>query len=248
MNHGDSLLQHVITLSISEECNLATGAQEEQAVDARINHAVDGALERLKVERALLGQRDDNRGDNTVEVDSVMSDYLYSSVSINSKTICPSTPIVKNARKGRIKRPAEKRALISFGVFETRRYRAICQDRDGAAKEQRRETNGCSRPWGSRKPGRLALLDRLAAVHDDNAVGDIAHGLDVVADEDHGQTEFFFQVGQQIENLRTNRNVKCAGGLVGDQSRRASGKEHGQSQRADAGHRKAAREAHPARS
>ena len=69
MNHGDGLLQHVITLSIGQKCNLTTGAQEEQAVDARIDHAVDGALERLEVERALLGQRNDNRGDNTVEVD-----------------------------------------------------------------------------------------------------------------------------------------------------------------------------------
>ena len=37
MNHGNGLLQHVITLSIGQKCNLTTGAQEEQAVDARID-------------------------------------------------------------------------------------------------------------------------------------------------------------------------------------------------------------------
>lgn len=34
--------------------------------------------------------------------------------------------------------------------------------------------------------GGRALLDSLARVHDDDAVRDVAHGLDVVTDEHHG--------------------------------------------------------------
>ncbi len=64
-SHG--LLQYVIALRVGEERNLARGAQEEQAVDASVDHAVDGALERLQVKLFLLGQRDDDRGDYAVE-------------------------------------------------------------------------------------------------------------------------------------------------------------------------------------
>ena len=62
MHHGDGLLQNVVALRVGEEGNLARGSQEEQTVDARVDHAVDGALERLEVELALLGQRNDTGG------------------------------------------------------------------------------------------------------------------------------------------------------------------------------------------
>ena len=37
-----------------------------------------------------------------------------------------------------------------------------------------------------------------------------------MADEHHRKAKFFLQVGEQIENLRTNRNVESRSGLVGD--------------------------------
>ena len=40
---------------------------EEQAVNARVDHAVDGALERLEVELALLGQRNDDGGNDAAK-------------------------------------------------------------------------------------------------------------------------------------------------------------------------------------
>ncbi len=43
---GDGFLQHVIALRIGEEGHRpAAGTEEKQAVDARLDHAVDGALE-----------------------------------------------------------------------------------------------------------------------------------------------------------------------------------------------------------
>ena len=48
-----------------------------------------------------------------------------------------------------------------------------------------------------------------------------------MADEHHGQTELLLQVGQQIEDLRTNRDVKSAGGLVGNDRVGLQGKSTG---------------------
>ena len=67
VHHGDGLLQNVVALRVGEEGNLARGSQEEQTVDARVDHAVDGALERLEVELALLGQRNDDGGNDAAK-------------------------------------------------------------------------------------------------------------------------------------------------------------------------------------
>ena len=64
----------------------------------------------------------------------------------------------------------------------------------------------------------LALLDDLTAIHDDDVVRDIADRLDVMANEHHGQAELLLEVGQQVEDLRADRNVQSRGGLVGDDS------------------------------
>lgn len=37
-----------------------------------------------------------------------------------------------------------------------------------------------------------------------------------MADEHHGQAELLLKVGQQVQNLRADRNVQSRGGLVGD--------------------------------
>ena len=62
----------------------------------------------------------------------------------------------------------------------------------------------------------LALLDDLAAVHDDDVVRDVADRLDVMANEHHSQAELLLKIGQQVEDLRADRNVQSRGGLVGD--------------------------------
>ena len=67
MNHGNGLLQHVVTLCVGKEGNLARGAQEEQAINTCVNHAVDRALESLKIKRTLGGQRNDHGRNNAME-------------------------------------------------------------------------------------------------------------------------------------------------------------------------------------
>ncbi len=76
VHDGHGLLQHMVTLGIGEERDLARGAQEEQAVDAGVDHTVDGALEGLQVKLLLLGQRDDHRGITPWNGESVMMSTL----------------------------------------------------------------------------------------------------------------------------------------------------------------------------
>ena len=47
--------------------------------------------------------------------------------------------------------------------------------------------------------------------------------LQVVADEDHAETELRAQVREQVEDLRLNRHVEGADRLVGDQHLRLGG-------------------------
>ena len=67
MNHGNGLLQHMVALCVGKEGNLARGAQEEQAINTCVNHAVDRALESLKIKRTLGGQRNDHGRNNAME-------------------------------------------------------------------------------------------------------------------------------------------------------------------------------------
>ena len=53
-------------------------------------------------------------------------------------------------------------------------------------------------------------------VHDDDLVGDVAHRLDVMADEHHGKVELLLQIHEQVQNLGAYGHVEGRGGLVGD--------------------------------
>ena len=64
--HG--LFQQLEALVVVEEGNLAARAQEEQAVDAAFDHAVDGALEGGHVELAVCVQGHNDRRDDAVEL------------------------------------------------------------------------------------------------------------------------------------------------------------------------------------
>ena len=60
--HG--LADHLVAALVGGEDDLARGAQEEQAVDARVDHVVDEALERRDVELVVGGVgHDDGRHD-----------------------------------------------------------------------------------------------------------------------------------------------------------------------------------------
>ena len=68
-----------------------------------------------------------------------------------------------------------------------------------------------------------AGLDDLACVHDNHPVGDIPHGGDVVADEDHAEAQLLLEVGEQIQHLGPHRHVEGRGRLVRDNDVRLKG-------------------------
>ena len=87
VHDGHGLLQHVVALGVGEEGDFARGSQEEQAVHACVDHAVDGALERLEVELLLFVQGDYHGGitpwNSLVSMPCLSFDGLVS----NSKSI-----------------------------------------------------------------------------------------------------------------------------------------------------------------
>ena len=61
----------------------------------------------------------------------------------------------------------------------------------------------------------VALLDHVAAVHDDHLVGDVRDHAHVVGDDEHGGVELVTGEAQQVENFGLHGHVEGSGGLVG---------------------------------
>src|SRR3981081_33281 len=55
---------------------------------------------------------------------------------------------------------------------------------------------------------RIRGLDDAAEVHHGDAVGDVFYHRKVVADEDVGEPKPGLQIAQQVQDLRTNRDVQ----------------------------------------
>ena len=70
-------------------------------------------------------------------------------------------------------------------------------------------------------------LDDLPEVHDRDPVRHVPHDAEVVRDEDVGQPELVLEVGEEVEHLRLDRDVKGRDGLVGDDDRRVDGERPG---------------------
>ena len=62
--------------------------------------------------------------------------------------------------------------------------------------------------------GRRRLHD-LAEVHYGDAIGDVFHNREIVADEDVGEPEALLQGAHQVDDLRLDRHVERRDGLVG---------------------------------
>ncbi len=84
---------------------------------------------------------------------------------------------------------------------------------------------GMARPGEDRL--RRSLLDDAAKIHDAEPVGHVAHGRQVVADEQVGQAEPRLEVLHQVEDLGLHRYVERAGRLVADQEFRRAGQRAG---------------------
>lgn len=60
----------------------------------------------------------------------------------------------------------------------------------------------------------VALLDHVAAVHDDHLVGDVRDHAHVVGDDEHGGVELVTGEAQQVENFGLHGHVEGSGRLV----------------------------------
>ena len=72
-----------------------------------------------------------------------------------------------------------------------------------------------------------AFLDDLAALHDVDALGHLAHDAEVVRDEQHRHAHLALQLPQQLEDLRLDGDVERRRRLVGDQQVGLVGERHG---------------------
>ena len=82
------------------------------------------------------------------------------------------------------------------------------------------------------------LLDDLAGLHHDDAIGEIANHRQVVGDEEVGQAEFATQVLEQVDHLRLDRDVERRDRLVADDQLRARAPAPGRWRCAGAGRRR----------
>jgi hypothetical protein len=62
-----------------------------------------------------------------------------------------------------------------------------------------------------------AILDDAAEIHHGYAVGEVVDDAEIVTDEDQGQPKIVAQVAQQIEDLRSDRDVQTRDWFVRQQ-------------------------------
>ena len=68
-----------------------------------------------------------------------------------------------------------------------------------------------------------AALDERAAVEDVDAVDDVTHDGEIVRDEDVREPELRAQAGEEIQDLRLDRDVERGDGLVAHEHARSDG-------------------------
>ncbi len=68
-----------------------------------------------------------------------------------------------------------------------------------------------------------AEFDDLAQIHDSDAVGNVAHDLNVVRNEQVCQSEVPLQVHEQVEDLRLHGHIERRGRLIEDDELRIEG-------------------------
>ena len=84
--------------------------------------------------------------------------------------------------------------------------------RDGA-----QEALGVLVSWGGEHLGGVALLDDLAALHHEDAVGEIGDDAHVVGDEEDAGVDAVAKVADELEDLGLHGHVERRGRLVGDE-------------------------------
>src|SRR5262245_7201365 len=70
---------------------------------------------------------------------------------------------------------------------------------------------------------RAPELDDTAEIHDGDAVGKVAYHPQVVGNEEVGQFSLGFELTQEVQDLRLDRDVEGGGRFIADQQRRLDG-------------------------
>ncbi len=73
----------------------------------------------------------------------------------------------------------------------------------------------------------VALLDDLAAVHDNDVIGDVGDDAEIVRDEEHRHFVLFLELREELEDLLLNGHVEGRRRLVGDEELGAATDRHG---------------------
>ena len=84
---------------------------------------------------------------------------------------------------------------------------------DGCGNEVRRGRNECLRICFARTLAhlqRIAFLDNTAMLHNRNAVAKVAHERHRVGDEKAGKLSLPLQIAQQVDHLRSDRDIESA--------------------------------------
>ena len=81
--------------------------------------------------------------------------------------------------------------------------------------------------WLGQHLRHIALLDHIAIFQNHHPVGEAAHHIQVVGDEQNRHAVLLLQAVEQIENLLAQRNIQRSGGLVCQQQLWLSGQGHG---------------------
>ena len=67
---------------------------------------------------------------------------------------------------------------------------------------------------------RRAFLDDAPAIHDGDAVADMIHHREVMADQEKGDAEITLEILEKVEDLRLDRDIERAHRLIGDDQAR----------------------------
>ena len=102
-----------------------------------------------------------------------------------------------------------------------------CALDEGAVGAALQETDGVGMPRRPDDVADAAFLDDPPRIHDEDAVGDLDGGAEIVRHEDHRQAEVALQFAQQEEDLDLHGGVEGGGRLVGQQHLRPAGERQG---------------------
>jgi len=115
---------------------------------------------------------------------------------------------------------AVKAALVGIGVDRAAGFATEMRPRRsfaGAVGNGRDQGLGVGMTGMIENRGGRPLFHDLAEIHDQDAIAEDAHDVEIVGDEDVGEAEFPAQAIEKLEDHRLDRDVEGGGRLVEDE-------------------------------